>query len=407
MARSIRGTVLVLLALAPICTACANLTGAARTPLVQSSTVAHPAALPPVVIETRSDEILRKVRDARAYCGGIDAEPAESDTGQRIVLCGTPIGSDDWRTVIVHFDDGRAGRRLTVETPGCVATHLGGTGPVRFHADVWCDGTKVVIYRARHFVSSLKQIVGYTPYHDADLFDNELAYRGLTFLDDVVASVRSKLRNEGVHSRTFPDALVSDLPFADTVLALAAIEQADHGAFAREPERTIKASYINYALNRNAAFALACSRAGACGPLQFTRGTYADVRAAYPRAHLIPDFLSGARDLRNAVKAAILLLDLELSYLPSEVHALMRVDPVRVGALLAAAYNGGARASRFLYRRVQASAVSLAHFDVDQVPRVFQTHRGRRNTETPVFVRKFFYTSDLISAWRARAGDVL
>lgn len=60
--------------------------------------------------------------------------------------------------------------------------------------------------------------------------------------------------------------------------------------------------------------------------------------------------MRGATDLYNAMKAAICLLDLELSQMRADLRAAYRGDPAVQGIFPVAAYNGGPRNVERLYR---------------------------------------------------------
>jgi len=63
------------------------------------------------------------------------------------------------------------------------------------------------------------------------------------------------------------------------------------------------------------------------------------VRANYPSALLEPDFERGMGELRNAVLASVLLLDLELTQLPRHYFNQIAESSKALAAFLAAGYN--------------------------------------------------------------------
>jgi hypothetical protein len=63
------------------------------------------------------------------------------------------------------------------------------------------------------------------------------------------------------------------------------------------------------------------------------------VRANYPSALLEPDFERGITDMKNAVLATVLLLDLELTQLPQDYLKRFDTSAQQLPAFLAAGYN--------------------------------------------------------------------
>jgi hypothetical protein len=77
------------------------------------------------------------------------------------------------------------------------------------------------------------------------------------------------------------------------------------------------------------------------------------------RANLDPVFESGATNLLNAMKAAICLLDLEVSQMRPQIREAYRANSVVLGIFPVAAYNGGPRNVTKLYRVLQRMKVEL------------------------------------------------
>ena len=67
-------------------------------------------------------------------------------------------------------------------------------------------------------------------------------------------------------------------------------------------------------------------------------------------ADIDPNFERGATNLLNAMKAAICLLDIELSQMRSDIRLAYRDNPAVLGIFPVAAYNGGPRNVTKLYR---------------------------------------------------------
>ncbi|MEA3174779.1 MAG: hypothetical protein QOF42_2190, partial [Gammaproteobacteria bacterium] len=96
---------------------------------------------------------------------------------------------------------------------------------------------------------------------------------------------------------------------------------------------------------------------------QFTdrrgHGTYSFVVRSCRGAQLDPNFERGSTRLRNAMKAAVCLLDIELSQMNSEIRAAYRAKPDVLGIFPVAAYNGGGRNVAKLYRALNRMGVQL------------------------------------------------
>jgi hypothetical protein len=119
-----------------------------------------------------------------------------------------------------------------------------------------------------------------------------------------------------------------------------------------------------YGLKREEAYRYSVSSAKALGPMQFTdrrgHGTYSFVVRSCRGAQLDPNFERGSTRLPNAMKAAICLLDIELSQMNSEIRAAYRAKPDVLGIFPVAAYNGGGRNVAKLYRALNRMGVQLA-----------------------------------------------
>jgi hypothetical protein len=97
--------------------------------------------------------------------------------------------------------------------------------------------------------------------------------------------------------------------------------------------------------------------------MQFTNrrgnGTYALVARRCAAAGIDPDFERGATNLLNAMKAAICLLDIELSQMRTDIRSAYRDNPAVLGIFPVAAYNGGPRNVTKLHRVLTRMRVGL------------------------------------------------
>ena len=118
-----------------------------------------------------------------------------------------------------------------------------------------------------------------------------------------------------------------------------------------------------YGLKQEEAYRYSVSSAKALGPMQFTNrrgnGTYSYVVRRCVGARLDPVFTSGATNLLNAMKAAICLLDMEVSAMRSDIREAYKKNPVVLGIFPVAAYNGGPRNVAKLYNVLTRMKVQL------------------------------------------------
>jgi hypothetical protein len=184
-------------------------------------------------------------------------------------------------------------------------------------------------------------MVTYAP-HGVDTRTPEVTAAGLDYLETVASRAYHDLRRQGVMSKAFPQKLVADVvPFSpDHQVRLALIEHLDMTEFILDPTWTLQRLLTVVGLNQATTAANTCSKASACGLMQFTSGTYKTVRQGYPAATLNKDFVAGAQDHLNSMKAALLLHDLNLASLMKAFGPSIATDK-HLEEYLAAAYNTG------------------------------------------------------------------
>ncbi|MEI8096915.1 MAG: hypothetical protein WCG73_02320 [Candidatus Moraniibacteriota bacterium] len=184
--------------------------------------------------------------------------------------------------------------------------------------------------------------VVYTPYtHDLDT--QVMRSRGLTYLKSRLVTASRLLEEQNVLSQTFKGSLVSSVVPDDVALVLSIIEHIDPSRMEEEKiERLVNEVLVIVAANRERSYRYAVSKAGARDLFQFIPSTYHSVRAMYPKAKLIPDFVSGMRNHVNGAEASLLLFDSDLSQLPAEYRDQAKKSKAFLADYLAAAYNCGA-----------------------------------------------------------------
>lgn len=166
---------------------------------------------------------------------------------------------------------------------------------------------------------------------------------GSDYLSDLIAGAYDELRAKNIHSRAFPNKLVVDVIDPYVVKSIIVSEHTSHTTLLKgQEEGTMESFLVTLAITSTDAFDSSLSGAGASGLAQFIPSTYKLVVQKMPEYGLMTDFKKGMADHHNAIKAQIGLLDLNLDAIPAAKVALNNHDRETVGALLAAAYNGGA-----------------------------------------------------------------
>jgi hypothetical protein len=309
--------------------------------------------------------------------------------------------------------------------------HVSGRGAGRLVFNVWHKNKKLLVLAGKHLwippslsQSSSYEILKdgaqeavYTPFSE-DLYSDEAVLEGLKFLRGETDKALADLRNKQVMSRSLPGRLLAEFAHWKYIVNLGINEQMDHGKFDRDAKRTADEILIETAYNREEAFKWSVSSANALGRFQFTNngkgnalGTYDTVVNAYKDAELIDDFEAGAQDLQNIIKAAICLLDLELSNMPRDAHNLYDEDYRKGSIYPSAAYNGGYGTARALYNWIKKNnyqivqenfSPSVQAFTYIKVNTVYIMGKdGKRfakritkkvvNTETPYYLKKQMY----------------
>lgn len=423
---------------------------------------------------SHADTLLDRVRDGEEECNRVPMTSFIETDGTRITarpvaLCAYKASDRSWHVIrlaitqpvpdsykrCVASAPDVASRRecllpYRVLTPEYRVEHLAGYGVSRMIFDVSQDGEHLVVYRTRHVwfdddalhsgdparIIATAREINYTPYHP-DFHDHGLVREGRAFLQQRARHALRVLRGGAVASLAYPDAYVADVVPEETPVAVAIIEQSDDKRFSEDPQRTVEAVLIEYALNRHDAFRWAQSGANALGAMQFTENTYLSVaNEMYPAAGLDPQFVRGARNFDNAVRATICLIDYEVRNFAdvADVAKLFRDDPLVGGIYPVAAYNGGHGWARNLYRWVKSRNIDLENADADMPRalvkrtescpcRMVKTSRrgkdGKRtvvmrkvmrvvqtaNTETPGYVRKYLYVVDFLTESESGSGQ--
>jgi hypothetical protein len=276
----------------------------------------------------------------------------------------------------VKWKPGHGPLPFIVRTPGIEARHVKGTGAERLMFAFSRGGEELKAYgrkfpvfdnalikkkRWREAAATARPLV-YLPY-TADTLDQRFITGGRDFLLETARSAIGELRSDNVPSEAFAGELLADVIPAEVISTLAVIEQTDDVDFVEKGREAFDEVLSQYGLKREEAYRYSVSSAKALGAMQFTNkrgnGTYSLVVRRCRGAQLDPNFERGATRLQNAMKAAVCLLDIELSQMSSEIRSAYRANPDVLGIFPVAAYNGGSRNVAKLHRALDRMGVQL------------------------------------------------
>ena len=349
-------------------------------------------SLPELVVHGRErDAVIRDlVAEGQAQLRDVQLQYVFTGQGGREVLRGRPVAFALWSeahkkwTIAqleiprppVKWKPGRGPLPFTVRTPGIEAQHVKGTGAERLMFAFSRGGEELKVYgrkfpvfdntlvkkkRWREAAATAKTIV-YLPYTQ-DTLDPLFVTGGKDFLLTTARGAMDELRRANVPSLAFPGELLAEVIPAEVITTLAVIEQTDDEDFLEKGRDAFDEVLSQYGLKREEAYRYSVSSAKALGPMQFTdrhgNGTYSLVVRRCSGAQLDPSFERGATRLSNAMKAAVCLLDIELSQMSGEIRSAYRANPEVIGIFAVAAYNGGPRNVAKLYRALDRMGVQI------------------------------------------------
>ncbi len=348
--------------------------------------------LPELVVEGRERYLVIRdlVAEGQAQLRDVELKYTFTGKGGREVMRGRPVAFALWSeahknwTIAqleiprppVKWKPGHGPLPFVVLTPGIEARHVKGTGAERLMFAFSRGGEELKVYgrkfpvfdnnlikkkRWREAVATARPIV-YLPYTQ-DTLDPRFVTGGKDFLLTTARHAMDELRNANVPSAAFPGELLADVIPPEVITTLAVIEQTDDEDFIEKGTGAFDEVLSQYGLKREEAFRYSVSSAKALGPMQFTdrhgNGTYSLVVRRCRGAQLDSNFERGATRLPNVMKAAVCLLDLELSQMSSEIRTAYRTNPQVLGIFAVAAYNGGPRNVAKLNRALERMGVPL------------------------------------------------
>jgi hypothetical protein len=232
--------------------------------------------------------------------------------------------------------------------------------------------------------------VMYVPYSRA-IHLNALIDAGKAFLNTNVALAFKDLKDSQVESHAFPGLLVTDT-ISETFIKHIFINEHSDPLWmlsASDNGRWVAERYlVVLGANAERAFRFTYSRTGALGIAQIMPETYAHIVDTYPDAHLIRDINVGRVEMRNAIKASILVFD---DHLAVVVDTIENAPPghrdryrqlfndkseEEIDEIRAAIYNGGPGkyipATGSISFRVQETADFVRKFNLIRDLRLFE-----------------------------------
>ena len=241
------------------------------------------------------------------------------------------VGAASGPLTIVRMDEtGKSDAGLTITWPvdNFLNTHFRVAGGMIVFAQ----------RRPVHFKGAYQEAV-YTAYAP-ELDTKTMRAAGMDYLRFLQRQAYHRIQDHDVRSRVAPNATVADEIPTSMVLRLMITEHVDplHMKYVGI-EQCVHEVLVTLGANTSHAYAYARSAAGARGLPQFMENSYDMVRSNYPQAQLEPDFERGITDMKNAVLATVLLMDLELTELPRDTLKRFTASSQQLTAYLAAGYN--------------------------------------------------------------------
>jgi hypothetical protein len=364
-----------------------------EVPLAVAETEPAEPPLTEVIVQggrQRHEAIVDLVTEAQGLLRDVALKYVLTGKGKRQALRGRPVAFALWSEVKqewviaqlelprppIKWKPGRRPLKFRTLTPGIEARHVKGTGAERLMFAFSRDGEPLKVYgrkfpvfdnqlvkrrRWAAVVETAKPIV-YLPFTE-DTFDPAFVSGGKEFLVATARKALEELRLARVPSIAFPGDLLADAIPLEVITTLAVIEQTDDRDYVEKESLAFDEVLSQYGLKKEEAYRYSVSSARALGPMQFTNrkrnGTYSAVVRRCPGAKLDPVFETGATNIKNAMKAAICLLDLELAQMRSDIRMAYRNNPTVLGIFPVAAYNGGPRNVNKLYGVLKRMKVQL------------------------------------------------
>ncbi len=190
----------------------------------------------------------------------------------------------------------------------------------------------LVVQYPRENRGVLQEMAYYVSTHPG-LVTPEVVNAGRFYVRNTIDIARERLKANGYPIQP---------KIADIAERLSTVEHVDHLRFRTEFQPNVYNDIFTlYALNEGQTYRYSVSSAGAGGMVQMIPPTYRMVRARFPNANLMPDFVEGMRNHINASQAMLLYIQMtwdDLIASPTVVNALA-TGIATPEQLMAAGYN--------------------------------------------------------------------
>ena len=190
----------------------------------------------------------------------------------------------------------------------------------------------LIVQYPRENRGTFQEMAYYVSTHPG-LVTPEVVGAGKFYVRNMIDIAREQLRGQGFAIQP---------KVADIAERLSTVEHVDHLRFRTEPHSNVYNDIFTlFALNEGQTYRYSVSSAGAGGMVQMIAPTYRMVRARYPNANLMFDFVEGMRNHVNATKAMLLYMQMtwnDLAASPAVINALA-TGIAKQEHLMAAGYN--------------------------------------------------------------------
>lgn len=236
----------------------------------------------------------------------------------------------------------------------------------------------------------------YVPYSPA-LRDKMLIALGEQFLNDHVLAAFIELTAAKVMSKAFPDQLVTETMTQTFVKNIFITEQTDPKMMLLSDDGGLELAervLIRLGTNGEKAFRYTVSKTGASGLGQIMPKTYSNpnkdpnkrgVLERYLLAELIKDVDIGRVDIKNGIKATVLVFDMKRSEIEAKVQSSTKARKIWASKtseqkeeVMAASYNGGSSKYKYLTGNISTAVTETVLF-----VKKFQMIRELKLFETP------------------------
>lgn len=175
-----------------------------------------------------------------------------------------------------------------------------------------------------------------------DDYNDYFGQPNIDFLNNLFQEAKDELRDLETLSRAFDGKIAGEFIPVKTLVIISIVEHLGHKSLLRGENKKFLRKVNNVIeSHKKGMFEYTVSPKGANSHLQIMRSTYNFILKLYPEANLISDFYEGTRNIKNAAKASICLLDYNLSILLKNDILFLKDNSDIVPYLLAASYNCG------------------------------------------------------------------